>query len=102
MWGNIMVKNIDQEIISQADLDNLLHINDLIEQDENDSLIMELKHAILDSGRLELVQWESLRGQLQEIEELIPHIDLIIKLKKEKQQGRRKKKKKQTKADSSS
>lgn len=79
-----MGKNDNQEIISQADIDSLLHINELIEQDENDSLVCELKHAILDSGKLELLQWESLRNHLREIEELIPHIDLIIKLKKER------------------
>ncbi len=74
----------EQQIISQDDLDSLLHINDFIERDENDSLVCELKHAILDSGKLSLVQWKSLREHLQEIEDLIPHIDLIIKLKKEK------------------
>lgn len=79
-----MVDNSDDEIISQADLDNLLHINELIERDENDSLVCELKQAILDSGKLALIQWEALRDHLREIEELIPHIDLIIKLKKER------------------
>ena len=74
----------DQQIISQDDLDTLLHINEFIERDENDSLVCELKHAILDSGKLSLAQWKSLRAHLQEIEELIPHIDLIIKLKKER------------------
>ena len=75
---------MEQEIITQADLDSLLHINEFIEQNENDSLLSELKHAILDSGKLSLHQWKALRGQLSEIEDLIPHIDLIIKLKKEK------------------
>ncbi|NQZ07196.1 MAG: hypothetical protein HRT35_08540 [Algicola sp.] len=74
----------EQQIISQDDLDTLLHINEFIDQDENDSLVCELKHAILDSGKLSLGQWQSLRTHLQEIEELIPHIDLIIKLKKER------------------
>ncbi len=82
-----MSEKIAPPIITQADLDNLLHINEFIEQDDNDSLICELKHAILDSGKLELIQWQSLRDHLREVEELIPHIDLIIKLKKEKQFG---------------
>jgi hypothetical protein len=72
------------EIISQSDLDNLLRINEFIDQQDENSLISELKRAILDSGKLELGQWTSLRDHIREIEELIPHIDLIIKLKKEK------------------
>ncbi len=71
------------EIISQEELDNLLMLNDFIDKKDDKSLVSELKKAILDSGKLELEQWFSLREQLQEIEELIPHIDLIIKLKKE-------------------
>ncbi len=71
-----------KDIISQADIDNLLHINEFIEQQQNDSLVSELKQAILNSGKLELSQWQALRSHIQEIEELIPHIDLIIKLKK--------------------
>lgn len=78
-----MVKNDEQQIITQADLDSLLHINEFIEQRDNDSLVSELKHAILDSGKLQLAQWQALREHLREIEDLIPHIDLIIKLKKE-------------------
>ena len=73
-------KNID--IISQDDIDSLLRINEFIETDDQNSLVEELKQAILDSGKLELHQWQSLREHLAEIEELIPHIDLIIKLKK--------------------
>jgi len=79
-----MVKETAQEIISQADIDSLLRINEFIEQRDEHSLVEELKQAILDSGKLELGQWESLREHLHEIELLIPHIDLIIKLKKEK------------------
>ena len=74
----------EREIISQQDLDNLLHLNEFIEQHDQHSLVAELKRAILDSGKLELKQWRLLREQLGEVEELIPHIDLIIKLKKEK------------------
>ncbi len=72
------------EILSQKDLDDLLRINEFIKQQDDSSLVAELKRAILDSGKLELQQWESLRDHIREIEELIPHIDLIIKLKKEK------------------
>jgi hypothetical protein len=71
------------EIISQSELDNLLRINEFIDQVDENSLVSELKLAILDSGKLELTQWRSLRDHIREIEELIPHIDLIIKLKKE-------------------
>lgn len=78
-----MVKtNRTDEIISQADIDNLFRINEFIEPDDEHSLVEELKRAILDSGKLELDQWQSLREHLGEIEALIPHIDLIIKLKK--------------------
>ncbi|GAA5138734.1 hypothetical protein [Thalassotalea piscium] len=75
--------NTEVNILSQADLDDLLRINEFIEQSDGNSLVSELKRAILDSGKLELTQWLSLRGHIREIEELIPHIDLIIKLKKE-------------------
>jgi len=78
-----MVVKKKDEIISQAELDKLLMLNDFIDKKDDKSLVSELKKAILDSGKLELEQWFSLREQLQEIEELIPHIDLIIKLKKE-------------------
>jgi len=74
---------VENEIISQDELDNLLHISEFLEQKKDDSLISEIKQAILDSGKLELGQWQALRSHIREIEELIPHIDLIIKLKKE-------------------
>ena len=61
-----------------------MRINEFIEPDDENSLVEELKHAILDSGKLELDQWQTLRDHLREIEQLIPHIDLIIKLIKEK------------------
>ena len=78
-----MTKNTEIELISQADLDNLLRINEFIDEHDENSLVSELKQAILNSGKLELTQWEILRDHIREIEELIPHIDLIIKLKKE-------------------
>ena len=72
------------KLISQEELDNLLHINELIGTDrEQRSLIDELKKAILDSGKLQLSEWKSLRKKLSEIEQLIPHIDLIISLKED-------------------
>ncbi len=76
--------NATEDIISQDDIDSLLRINEFIEPDDENSLVEELKQAILDSGKLELDQWQTLRDHLREIELLIPHIDLIIKLKKEK------------------
>jgi CRISPR/Cas system CMR subunit Cmr4 (Cas7 group RAMP superfamily) len=72
------------EIISQDELNNLLQLNEFIENQKNQALVSEIKKAILDSGKLQLEQWESLRDHIREVEELIPHIDLIIKLKKEK------------------
>lgn len=78
-----MVETSNDEIISQEDINNLLRINEFIDQVDENSLVSDLKKAILDSGKLELEQWQCLRNQLLEIEELIPHIDLIIKLKQE-------------------
>jgi len=78
-----MTKSKVKDIISQDDVDDLLRISEFIESDTKDSLLHELKQAILDSGKLDLNQWIELRDQLHEIEELIPHIDLIIKLKQE-------------------
>jgi hypothetical protein len=78
-----MAKKSDLDIISQADIDSLLRINEFIDEVDENSLVSELKLAILDSGKLELGQWEVLRDHIREIEELISHIDLIIKLKKE-------------------
>jgi len=75
----------EQAIISQDELDNLLELNEFIEEQKSHTLINEIKEAILDSGKLKLEQWETLRQHIKEIEELIPHIDLIIKLKKAKQ-----------------
>lgn len=77
------MSNKEVNILSQEDLDDLLRINEFIEQNDGNSLVSELKRAILDSGKLELSQWRSLRDHIREIEELIPHIDLIIKLKKD-------------------
>jgi len=80
------------ELITQEEIDKLLRIDEFINQDDQQSLLSELKKAILDSGKLKLQQWQLLRDQLAEIEELIPHIDLIIKLMNERGPTKRKKK----------
>ena len=69
--------------ISQDEMDQLLQINDFINEtkSQQNSLVSEIRSAILDSAKLKLSEWKSLRNSLSEIEELIPHIDLIIKLK---------------------
>lgn len=73
----------EKNLVSQAEMDELLNIHDLIEgkRESQRSLIDEIKEAILDSGRLKLEEWRSLRERIREIESLIPHMDLIIKLK---------------------
>ncbi len=73
-----------QNLISQEEIDELLAIHDLIssgDKPESKSLIGEIKDAILDSAKLTLDQWRSLRQRIMEIEVLIPHMDLIIQLK---------------------
>lgn len=70
--------------LDQNELDDLLRINGFIADEGKVSgraLIDELQEAILDSGKLSLRQWKDLRSRLQEIERLIPHIDLIIALR---------------------
>jgi hypothetical protein len=72
------------DALDQHELDDLLRINGFLSDDNTKSgksLIAELQDAILDSGKLSLPQWKELRSRLQEIEQLIPHIDLIIKLR---------------------
>lgn len=69
-------------LISQDEINDLLTIGGFISDHKDDkSLIREIKDAILDSGKLSLREWRSLRARLKEIEKLIPHIDLIIELK---------------------
>ncbi len=72
---------LPEGLISQDEMDSLL--TGFVSEDTDDSqnLIDEIHQAILDSGQLSLMQWVKLRERLREIEELIPHIDLIIKLK---------------------
>ena len=83
-----MTKAADAVTISQNEIDDLMAIADFIEQkdkkEDQHSLIEEIKSAILDSGKLSLKEWNALRRKLHEIESLIPHIDLIIRLKEQK------------------
>ena len=75
----------NDNLISQAEIDELLAIHELIsgggDQSQSKSLIDEIKDAILDSAKLTLDQWRSLRKRIHEIEVLVPHMDLIIQLK---------------------
>lgn len=72
----------EKNLLSQEEINDLLTISGFISQrDESKSLVEEIRGAILDSGKLELTQWRGLRERLREIEQLIPHIDLIISLK---------------------
>lgn len=74
--------NKSNNLLSQDEINDLLTINGFIsEGKEQKSLIDEIRSAILDSGKLQLAEWKSLRTRLKEIEKLIPHIDLIIELK---------------------
>ena len=74
----------DKNLISQDEVDELFKIHDLIsdkKEEKQTSLIEEIKGAILDSGKLTITEWKSLRKRIREIEVLIPHIDMIIQLK---------------------
>lgn len=73
--------------VTQQEIDQLLRIGDLISEQGGDknSLADEIRNAILDSGKLTLEEWRSLRHRLQEIEELIPHIDFIVELKSQRE-----------------
>jgi len=69
-------------IVSQDEIDKLIGISDFIcEEEGGHSLADEIRDALLDSGKLTLSEWRSLRDRLREIEELGPHIDFIIGLK---------------------
>ena len=72
------------DALDQGELDDLLRINGFLADEGKISgrtLVDELHEAILDSGKLTLRQWKDMRSRLQEIERLIPHIDLIITLR---------------------
>lgn len=72
-------------LISQDEMDSLLSTFVSDDTGEHESLLEEIHSAILDSAKLTLIQWVNLRKKLREIEELIPHIDLLIRLKSKKE-----------------
>ena len=86
-----MTGSEDLNLISQEEMDELMRIHDLIGGGDKESktktvsLIDEIKNAILDSGRLTLDEWRSLRQRILEIEKLSSHIDLIIQLREQKE-----------------
>ena len=69
--------------VTQDALDELMRIDAFIREtnDTQASLLHDIESAILDSGRLTLAEWKALRESLRAIEELVPHIDLIVRLK---------------------
>lgn len=75
-------------ILDQSDIEQLFKLNEFIQsrEDKKHSLLEEIKRCILDSGKLSLAEWESLRQNLREIENVIPTIDVIISLKREQEQ----------------
>lgn len=75
-------KNINPEDyeISQEEVDTLLS-QFITVHEAKKSLLDEINDAILDSGKLSLEEWRNLRTRIKEIEQLIPHIDMIIQLK---------------------
>jgi hypothetical protein len=78
----------NKNLLTQNEINDLLAINNLInEKKDSGSLVDEIKFALLNSGKLSLRDWKSLREQLREIEILIPHIDMIVQLKIESQEG---------------
>ena len=83
--------NITDNLVSQSEVNEMLRIHEIINPDEkgysSPSLLDEIKDAILDSGKLKLDEWKSLRDKIREIEDLVPHMDMIIRLKE--QQDRR-------------
>lgn len=75
-------------LLTQDEMDTLLS-GFVAEDDANhENLIDEIYEAILDSGKLSLMQWVKLRERLRQIEELVPHIDLIIRLKSKNEKKR--------------
>lgn len=71
--------------LSQNEVDSLL-MRFISKQVEQKTLIDEIKEALLDSAKLSLVEWHELRDRIREIEEVVPHIDAIIKFKSEAKQ----------------
>jgi len=86
--------DIKEKLVSQDEIDEMLRIHEIIRHDDErggpsaPSLLDEIKGAILDSGKLTLDEWKSLRRKIKEIEELIPHMDVIIRLKEQQERRR--------------
>jgi hypothetical protein len=72
--------------VSQEEIDQLLRLSGFLanESGTGRSLIDEIEDAILDSGKLSLQEWMTLRLRLKEVERLAPHIDLIIALRQKR------------------
>lgn len=73
--------------VSQEEIDRLLRLSGFINNDGDEnqrSLIDEIEEAVLDSGKLSLPEWITLRSRLREVERLAPTIDLIIALKQKR------------------
>lgn len=74
------------DLLGQEEIDRLLVLNGFLEEDgvAHRSMLDEIESAILDSGKLSIPQWTTLRTRLREVERLAPHIDLIIALKQKR------------------
>lgn len=72
--------------VSQEEIDRLLRLSGFLADDDgiHRSLIDEIEEAILDSGKLSLPEWITLRSRLREVERLAPTIDLMISLKQKR------------------
>ncbi len=73
--------------VSQEEIDQLLRLSGFLADDAvggRRSLIDEIEEAILDSGKLSLTEWITLRSRLREVERLAPTIDAIIALKQKR------------------
>jgi hypothetical protein len=75
----------DDVLLTQDQINELIHLNEFIKSKKGATraFIREMRSAILDSGKLQLEEWRTLRSSLREIEELIPVMDMIIKLKQD-------------------
>jgi hypothetical protein len=78
--------------ISQEEVDHLLRLSGFLADGNgiSRSLIDEIEEAILDSGKLSVQEWITLRSRLREVERLAPTIDLIIALKQKRPVNRAK------------
>lgn len=75
----------DELLLSQDQIDEMMQLSEFISSKKGATrqLIREMRSAILDSGKLSLGEWRGLRNGLREIEELLPVMDMIIKLKEQ-------------------